>query len=111
MEKNNRTTEEGRRRVNRRRMAWLSLISILVTEYVLFFWVDAKRLPLLDNFINMYVMCMTSIVLGYLGAATWDNYNQWKSTDFHKSLNKSKTQDSEKIDNPDEPDEQENKKK
>ena len=70
--------EAFRRRRARRSMAWIALWSMMFTEWLLFFYVDVKRLPLLDNFITMYLMCMASIVLGYLGVATWDDLNNLK---------------------------------
>lgn len=57
---------------NRRRMAWISLISILVVTFLSFFVVNEGRLKLLSDVINMFYLSMASIVGAYVGFATFD---------------------------------------
>ena len=57
---------------NRRRMAWLSLISILIVTILAFFIVAESRLKLLGDVINMFYLTMASIVGAYVGFATLD---------------------------------------
>lgn len=57
---------------NRRRMAWLALISILIVTILAFFIVAESRLKLLGDVINMFYLTMASIVGAYVGFATLD---------------------------------------
>lgn len=57
---------------NRRRMAWIALISILVVTILAFFVVEESRLKLLGDVINMFYLSMASIVGAYVGFATLD---------------------------------------
>jgi len=57
---------------NRRKMAWIALISILVVTILAFFVVEESRLKLLGDVINMFYLSMASIVGAYVGFATLD---------------------------------------
>ena len=57
---------------NRRRMAWISLISmILVTGTLLFAPISIERLKTLGGTIEWYFLSMASIVGAYMGFTTW----------------------------------------
>ena len=57
---------------NRRKMAWIALISILAVTILAFFVVEESRLKLLGDVINMFYLSMASIVGAYVGFATFD---------------------------------------
>ena len=63
---------EERRWKNRRRMAWLSLISmVLVTVVLLFAPISIERIKTLSETIEWYYLSMASIVGAYMGFTTW----------------------------------------
>lgn len=72
MEENNISPDPKLRWQNRRRMAWLSLTSILIVTILAFFVVPESRLKLLGDVINMFYLSMASIVGAYVGFATLD---------------------------------------
>jgi len=57
---------------NRRKMAWIALVSILIVTILAFFVVEESRLKLLGDVINMFYLSMASIVGAYVGFATLD---------------------------------------
>ena len=61
---------------NRRRMAWIALISMLVVTFICLFAVPTERLTALDSIITFFYLTMSGIVMGYLGFATLDD--KWK---------------------------------
>lgn len=72
MEENNLSPDPKLRWKNRRRMAWIALISILIVTILAFFVVVESRLKLLGDVINMFYLSMASIVGAYVGFATLD---------------------------------------
>ena len=70
--------DELKRRINRRRMAWISLISLDVVTLCMLFFVQESRLGLLNDLVEMFFLCTSSIVLSYLGVATWTDVTQIK---------------------------------
>ncbi len=72
MEDNNTSPNQKSRWKNRRRMAWVALVSILVVTILAFFVVTESRLKLLGDVINMFYLSMASIVGAYVGFATLD---------------------------------------
>lgn len=72
MEENNTSPDPKLRWQNRRRMAWIALISILIVTILAFFVVVESRLKLLGDVINMFYLSMASIVGAYVGFATLD---------------------------------------
>lgn len=72
MEDNNTTPNQKSRWKNRRRMAWVALVSILIVTILAFFIVAESRLKLLGDVINMFYLSMASIVGAYVGFATLD---------------------------------------
>jgi hypothetical protein len=62
-----------RRWKNRRRMAWLSLLSMTVITYIILFtnMVPIERLNVLTEVITWYYFCSVSVVGAYMGFTTW----------------------------------------
>ncbi|MBT9159409.1 MAG: hypothetical protein DDT26_00668 [Dehalococcoidia bacterium] len=58
---------------NRRRMAWISLIAMLLTTVALLFVVPVPRLEALGGIIDMFYIAMTSIVGAFIGFQAWWN--------------------------------------
>lgn len=56
---------------NRRAMAWISIVGILLATYALFFIVDEARIDSLGEVISWFYMAMASIVGTYIGTTTW----------------------------------------
>lgn len=65
-----------RRWKNRRRMAYISLVSILVVTYLALFIIPIDRLAALDEVITWFYLVMGSVVGAYVGFATLDD--KWK---------------------------------
>lgn len=61
---------------NRRKMAWLSLISIIVITLLACFLVPFDRLSILENLLSWFYTVMTSIVMSYMGAATVEYFKK-----------------------------------
>jgi hypothetical protein len=60
-----------RKAVNRRRMAWVALIAMIVTSILLMFVVPSDRITLLEEILAMYFIALGSIVGAYVGISTW----------------------------------------
>jgi uncharacterized membrane protein len=60
-----------RKAVNRRRMAWVALIAMIVTAILLMFVVPSDRITLLEEILAMYFIALGSIVGAYVGISTW----------------------------------------
>lgn len=62
-----------RRWKNRRRMAWLSLISMFVMTYFVFFtdYIDIERMKVLSDVVTWFYFSCISIVGAYMGFTTW----------------------------------------
>lgn len=58
---------------NRRRMAWLCLISMIVLTFAITFseLVSEKKLQTLSDVITWFYFSMVSIIGFYIGATTW----------------------------------------
>ena len=58
---------------NRRRMAWVSLLSMTLVTYLILFTnlVPEERLKILGEVITWYYFCSASIIGMYMGATTW----------------------------------------
>ena len=57
--------------VNRRRMAWLSLIALIVSGFALMFFVPETRLARLDGLLELYWISLGGIVGAYVGISAW----------------------------------------
>jgi uncharacterized membrane protein len=64
---------EKRRWQNRRRMAWVSLVSMIgVTVLILFTnIVPVERLNVLSEVITWFYFCCASVIGAYMGFTTW----------------------------------------
>ena len=72
-EENENTPEDlmHKRWRNRRRMAWVSLISMLVVTILAFFVIPESRLVLLSEVITWFYFGMVSVIGAYMGFTTW----------------------------------------
>lgn len=57
----------------RRRMAWVSLLSIIATMVSLLFFVPETKLERLENIIDLFWIGLASVVGAYVGIETWMN--------------------------------------
>lgn len=58
---------------NRRRMAWTSLIYIIIKTILILFVVDAERMAIITEPITWSYFCASAIVGAYMGAATFEH--------------------------------------
>lgn len=59
---------------NRRRMAWLSMISMVIfTAILLSPFISNEKIEALDEVFSMFYLAMASIVGAYMGFTTWAN--------------------------------------
>lgn len=58
---------------NRRRMAWTSLISMILVTWMILFtnYVPKEKLEVLSEVITWYYFCSASIIGAYMGFTTW----------------------------------------
>ena len=58
---------------NRRRMAWVSLISILVVTFFMLFTdaVSVEKLKIVGDVVTWFYFSMASIIGAYMGFTTW----------------------------------------
>ena len=72
-ENGNDITLMKKRWANRRRMAWLSLISMIgITVLILFTeLVSVERLDVLGEVITWFYFCCASVIGAYMGFTTW----------------------------------------
>lgn len=56
---------------NRRSMAWVALIAMIVSGFALMFFVTETRLKELDGLLELYWIALGSIVGAYVGISTW----------------------------------------
>jgi len=61
---------------NRRRMAWVALISMLIVTFCMLFYVKESRLSSLDSVVTWFYTAMAAIVGSYVGFATFDQ--KWR---------------------------------
>lgn len=57
--------------VNRRRMAWVSLIAMIATAFALMFLVSDARLEKIKDMLDFYWVALGSITGAYVGISTW----------------------------------------
>jgi len=86
---------DTRRRRARRKMAWTALISMLVATTLVFFIVPETRLSLIDNLLTWFFSIMGSIVLAYLGVATWFDVKNITKPDITKTNSTESEEESE----------------
>jgi hypothetical protein len=97
------TEESLLRKKSRRKMAWISLYSILGLTLILLFAISETKIAALSSIVDTVFFCLSSIVLGYLGAGVMDNSNNMKHVEnMHKKEPCNDKKKDIKIDNPDE---------
>lgn len=60
-----------RKAVNRRKMAWVSLIALVISGFCVLFIVPETRLKSLSGLIELYFLSLASITGAYVGISTW----------------------------------------
>lgn len=56
---------------NRRRMAWSSLVALVLTGFALMFLVPESRLTKLDGLLELYWVSLGGVVGAYVGISAW----------------------------------------
>jgi cytochrome bd-type quinol oxidase subunit 2 len=64
-------TQYERKAVNRRRMAWLSLIAMVASAFALMFFVPESRLDKIKDMLDLYWIALGGVVGTYVGISTW----------------------------------------
>lgn len=60
-----------KRAANRRRMAWVSLVSMIASAFALMFVVSDERLAKLDGLLELYWIALGGVVGAYVGISAW----------------------------------------
>ena len=60
-----------RRANHRRRMAWLSLVAMILSAFALMFFVPESRLASLDGLLELYWIALGGVVGAYVGISSW----------------------------------------
>ena len=60
-----------RRANHRRRMAWLSLVAMVLSAFALMFFVPESRLASLDGLLELYWIALGGVVGAYVGISSW----------------------------------------
>jgi hypothetical protein len=55
---------------NRRRMAWIAMLSCIAVTLICIFYVEKDKLIALEDILVWYFLTMSGIVLGYMGFTT-----------------------------------------
>jgi len=76
MSDQNNTNNAGNRKVrwkNRRRMAWISLISMILVTYAILFTnlCPESKLAIVGEVITWYYFASASVIGAYMGLTTW----------------------------------------
>jgi hypothetical protein len=66
-------------RRGRRKMAWTSLVSMIVITLLMMFIVKESRLESLSSIIDTVLYCLAGVVLAYNGVALYDDTNLTKT--------------------------------
>ena len=70
--------DRARQWTNRRRMAWVSLIAMLIVTGLVLFAVPETRLLAIAPILDMFYIGMVSIVGAFIGFQTWWNVRRGK---------------------------------
>lgn len=60
-----------RKAINRRRMAWVSLIAMITTALAILFLVPETRLDKIKDMLDLYWIALGGVVGTYVGISTW----------------------------------------
>lgn len=63
---------------NRRWMAWVSLLSIIIVASLLLFYTPLDRIKVTENIIEWFMISMSTIVAAYMGLSTWASLTKRK---------------------------------
>ena len=59
------------KRINRRRQAWVSLLSMIVVTLLLMFAVPESKIKLITDILPFFYITMASVVGAYHGFSAW----------------------------------------
>lgn len=59
------------RAANRRRMAWVSLLAMILTAAALIFFVPDSRLDKIKDLLDLYWIALGGVVGAYVGISAW----------------------------------------
>lgn len=68
------TTEERiyeQKAVNRRRMAWVSLVALIISGFCMMFLIPESRMKQLDGLLELYWIALGTVTGAYVGISTW----------------------------------------
>ena len=57
--------------VNRRKMAWVTLLSMIIFVFLVVFMLSEPRLKIVEGISGYFMMAMASVVMAYMGFSTW----------------------------------------
>lgn len=57
--------------INRRRMAWVSLVAMIISGFALMFLIPEARLQKLGAMLDLYWISLGGITGAYVGISTW----------------------------------------
>jgi hypothetical protein len=57
--------------INRRKMAWVSLIAMIASGIAVMFFIPEERLLVVKDMLDWYWIGLSSIVGAYVGISTW----------------------------------------
>jgi len=60
-----------RKAANRRRMAWVSLIAMIISAFAIMFLIPETRLQKINSMLDLYWISLGGIVGAYVGISTW----------------------------------------
>lgn len=64
---------------NRRRMAWVSLISMSVFTALVLFTIPESRLKAAEYVLSWYYMASSTVICTYMGLSTWATISRYKA--------------------------------
>lgn len=82
---------------NRRRMAWLAFLAMIVATGLCFFWVDESRLDKLDTIVTWFYMACASIVGAYMGFSTYASVNGQDAVPYEHDVPTEDQQDDDEF--------------
>lgn len=59
------------RATNRRRMAWVSLVAMIVSAIAIMFFVPDSRLEKIKDMLDLYWIALGGVVGAYVGISAW----------------------------------------
>lgn len=59
------------RATNRRKMAWLSLVAMIISAFFIMFLVPDERLEKIKDMLDLYWIALGGVVGAYVGISAW----------------------------------------